>query len=404
MTESLADANLPRVDFPEDRGLGELPKLFDTDWVWERYCREFGYDVPRPHRLRLGLVSQSIGKRALVSYTIEWHHDDFLPPEHITLMIQRGRPIELYCYPADPYLPGLKEVADPESAHRLVSRHVLAFPPRRLRVERIRYRPGSRAVLRHKVGRVRLYARVMRPKAVPIYFQAGELADRSGFALPRLAGHWEDGATIWLSEIPGKNLRRQIRRGYQPEPDQLLDGLERLWSAPSPNGTRPFNLSGLYNRAKRSFRHALKDEPRSHRILNESTRVLDPFVEEWRPSGIAHNDFYDDQMLVLPDGRIALVDFEETGAGDPLLDVGTFLAHLRWMFHFKRRGDSDASGDFHDTFRRSALDRFSWTERDLDLREAVCLFRVCTNALRRPRPDWREKLEEGLRLVNSTLA
>ena len=259
MTKSLTNTSAQqRVEYPEDRGLVELPKLFDTEWIWQRYRREFGSDVPSPHRLRLGLVSQSVGKRALVSYTIEWHPDEYLPPEHVTLRIERGRPIEMHRYPEDPYLPGLKMAAEPESAHRLVSKHVLAFPPRRLRVERIRYRPGSRAVLRHRIGRVKLYARVMRPTAVPIYFKAGELADQSGFALPRLAGHWEDGATIWLSEIPGKNLRGQIRRGYQPNPTFLLDGLERLWSTPSSTGVRPFNLPGLYNRAKRSIGHALK--------------------------------------------------------------------------------------------------------------------------------------------------
>ena len=199
-------------------------------------------------------------------------------------------------------MPGLKMAADPESAHRLVSRHVLSFPSRRLRVERIRYRPGSRAVLRHKIGTVKLYARVMRPTAIPIYFKAGELADQSGFALPRLAGHWEDGATIWLSEIPGRNLRGQIRRAHQPNPTVLLDGLQRLWNTPSSTGVRPFPLPGLYNRAKRSIGHALKDDHQTLQNLNSATRVLDPFIKAWHPSGIAHNDFYDDQMLGLPDG------------------------------------------------------------------------------------------------------
>ena len=391
------------MDYPEDSGLVELRKLFDTEWVWERYCQKYGRGIPESGRLRLGLVSHNIGKRALVSYTIEWPPEEFLPPQHVSLLMRRGRPTNIFRYPEDPYLPGLEMAATPESAHTLVSSHVLQFPARRLRVERVRYRPGSRAVLRHRLGKVRLYARVMRPAAVPIYLQAGELADQSGFTLPRLAGHWEEGATIWLSEIPGKNLRRQIRKGYQPDPNLLLDGLESLWRAPSPSGVRSFNLEELYGKAKRSIEHALKDDHEALRQLRQVTSVLDPFIRDWRPSGTAHNDFYDDQMSVLPDGRMALVDFEETGAGDPLLDVGTFLAHLKWMFHFKRRSERDASRAFYEAFRGAALDRFPWTERELDLREAVCLFRVCTNALRRPRPDWRQRLEEGLRLVNAIL-
>lgn len=404
MTEPVADASSQaRVVFPEDRGLADLPRLFDREWVWSRYRRQFGADVPAPLQLRLGLVSQSIGKRALVSYTIEWSPDDCRPSEHVTLRIERDRPVELYRYPNDPYLPGLQMAAVPESAHQLVSRHVLNFPGRRLWVQRIRYRPGSRAVLRHRVGKVKLYARVMRPAAVPVYFRAGELAVQSGFALPRVAGHWENGATIWLSEIPGRNMRRQIRKGSVPDTTALLDGLERLWNtAPIPRA-RPFNLPGLYYRAKRSIKNALKDDDQALKDLNHATRQLDAFVKTWHPSALAHNDFYDDQMLVLPDGRISLVDFEETGAGDPLLDIGNFLAHLKWMFLFKRRGVDDASGAYHTTLREAALERFSWSARELDLREAVCLFRVSTIAVRRPKPDWRARLDEGLKLVNSTL-
>ena len=35
--------------------------------------------------------------------------------------------------------------------------------------------------------------------------------------------------------------------------------------------------------------------------------------------------------------------------------------------------------------------------------QAVCLFRICTNTIRRPQGDWRSRLEAGLSLVNETL-
>ena len=118
---------------------------------------------------------------------------------------------------------------------------------------------------------------------------------------------------------------------------------------------------------------------------------------------MAHNDFYDDQMLVTHDGRIALVDFEEAGPGDPMLDVGNFLAHLHWASRFGRHRENDASGAYHPVFRQAALDRFRWSEMDLAFREAVCLFRICTNTIRRPQEDWRDTLAKGLSLVNATL-
>ena len=118
---------------------------------------------------------------------------------------------------------------------------------------------------------------------------------------------------------------------------------------------------------------------------------------------MAHNDFYDDQMLALPDGRMALVDFEEAGPGDPMLDVGNFLAHLRWRSCLGRQRKNDATGSYYRLFRDAALDRFRWSDRELALREGVCLFRICTNTIRHPQADWRGKLESGLSLVNETL-
>ena len=117
----------------------------------------------------------------------------------------------------------------------------------------------------------------------------------------------------------------------------------------------------------------------------------------------AHNDFYDDQMLVLPDGRIALVDFEDTGPGDPMLDVGNFLAHLKWSTEFGSKSRADAVRSYYQAFRHAAVDRFDWNPRSLILREAVCLFRICTNAIRRPKEDWQDKLATGLTLVNEAL-
>ena len=335
---------------------------------------------------------------------MEWRDDEYIPSQHLAIRVERGKPVELFRYPEDSRLPGLGQASHPETALKLLNRHVLAVRARRAGVELIRYRPASRAVLRHSVGRVRFYARVMRPDAVTPLLTAQELIGRSGFVLPRLAGYWAEGGVVWLSEIPGRNLRRGIQAGKLPNPSVLLDGLQGLWSAPHvPDGARPFNLSGAYRRARRSFAHNVRDRDSAQRSLNDSTRALDPFVRSWRPSGIAHNDFYDDQMLVLRDGRIALVDFEEAGPGDPMLDVGNFLAHLRWASCFGRKRRRDGSGALYRVFRQAALERFRWTERQLVFREAVCLFRICTNTIRHPQGDWRSRLEAGLSLVNETL-
>lgn len=395
----------PQVDFPDDPDLRELPRLFDAEWLWRAYCRQFGKPETNPCRMRIRQFSHSLSRIAVVSYELEWHPDEFIPPRHFTVKIERGKPVELFRYPEDSRLPGLRTVADPETARGPLSRHVLTMPPRRVRVELIRYRPASRAVLRHIVNRARFYARVMRPNAGAPFLKAQALAGQSSFVVPRLAGNWAEGGVVWMSEIPGRNLRRGLRQGKTPDATLLLDGLETLWNVSPARGTnRPFNLPGAYRRARRSFMHNIQDSHAAAlRNLNDAAKALDPFIRSWHPSGIAHNDFYDDQMLLLPDGRIALVDFEEVGPGDPMLDVGNFLAHLQGASHFGRKRENDARGAFYHVFRSAALERFRWSERELAFREAACLFRMCTNFIRHPQQGWLDKLEDGLSLVNETL-
>ncbi|MXY45988.1 MAG: hypothetical protein F4Y44_03180 [Chloroflexi bacterium] len=105
-------------------------------------------------------------------------------------------------------------------------------------------------------------------------------------------------------------------------------------------------------------------------------------------------------MLLLPDGRVALVDLESVGPGDAMLDVGNFLAHLRWGSHFGGKKEAEFKDSYRIIFQQAALERCDWDDRKLALSEAVCLFRICTNAIRHPQPDWRRRLKEGLTLVN----
>jgi len=330
-----APALFPRIEFPEDPGLPGLGRLFEQEYLWRELRRRSANEALEPRRFRLRHFIHSPGRSAMVCYEVEWPPDQYLPPEHFVLRLQRGKPLERFLYPADPRLPGLAAAASPGSALRLVNQHVLAIPARHARVELVRYRPAFRAVLRHKAGKIRLYARVMRPAALPPLLAALDIVRQSAFTVPGLAGYWDSGAVVWLTEVRGSNLRRLIRSGRRPDPAILLDGLASLWrsSRPASQG-RPFDLARACRRARRSFRHHARDFAAARRNLEEAVSALEPFVRAWRPLGMAHNDFYDDQLLLLPDGRVALVDFEEAGPGDPLLDVGNFLAHLRWASRF----------------------------------------------------------------------
>ncbi len=394
----------PEVLFSHDRELPLLSKIFDPDRVWNLFRTRHEVWQSPPERLQVREFSHSPGRAAQVSYEVHWPKQDYLPSQIFSVAVRPRDVVETTWYPEDGKLPGLSAAADPEGAIRLVNRHVLALPARRARVELIRYRAGNRAVLGHRIGKSRFYARVMRPDDLHAHLQAREFVLGSRFVVPRLAGLWEEGAVIWMAEMPGRNLRSQIRRRRAPNPLQLLDGLSSIWQLPSQAASQSrFSLSRAYRRARRSLVDKSRDHVASKQELERATKRLDSFIEAWQPSGVAHNDFYDDQLLHLPDGRLALVDFEEAGPGDPLADVGNFLAHLRWTARVSRGRNADACAAYHEALRDAALDEFGWQARDLDDREAVCLFRVCTNAIRHPRADWQSQLQLGLAQVNEVL-
>ncbi len=394
----------PQVEFPGDSSLAELERAFDGGWVWDAYCRKFGQPAASPQVLRIRQFNHTPGRGATIGYVVDWAPDAYLPPQDISLRVVRGRPAEISRYPDDRALPGLANAARPNTALGLVNRHVLKIPARRIKVEAVRYRPGSRAVLRHTIGKVTFYVRVVRPASASALISAAERIVHSDFAAPRLAGQWSEGGVVWLSEIPGRNVRRFIRRGGKPEPERLLDGLASLWEMSGESDTgHAFDLGRRYRQAKRILRHAANGHADLRDVVRAATLRLDPFVASWRPAGMAHNDFYDDQMLELPDGRIALVDFEELGPGDPMLDVGNFLAHQRVQAGLGSERVAAGVGAYRAAFRRAALDRCGWDAPDLDLREAVCLFRICTSIVRNISADWRERLSKGVRLVNELL-
>jgi hypothetical protein len=414
VTANLAAEAATRTDeslaarIPDDPKLPGLGRLFDREWAWEAFCQTFGAPEEAPDRVRLLYLVYRPGSRALVGYGTERKWDRWVVEEQFAFELLAGEEEpRLFRYPDDPYLPGLALVADPLRAHELLPRYV-ALQPHRLLIERVRYRPSVRAVLRHharwrrrEAASVTLYVRVMPPAAMAPFLTAGELVSRSGFVIPRLLGHIPEQGVVWLASVPGKTVRSHIRRGSPPDPHLLLDGLAPLWAAEAHVSLGKSRNVPAGLRSTRRLLWEVLPEGKAHPTLHRLLRDLTPFAEAWAPTGLAHNDFYDDQMILTPDGRLALVDFEEVGPGDPLLDVGNMLGHLRWMSHFNKKGTE--YGAYRQELRTAALERFAWDGRELALREAYALYRISTNSIRNFQDDWRERVETVLSMALEAL-
>ena len=397
----------PEVILPVDEGLPGLSQLFDNTWVWRTFCSQYGEPNETPKRIRPQQLHYRPGVRALVTYAAEWQRNRWVVEDQFAVEMRAGKAERLFRYPDDPYLPGLRLAGSAADAQELVKQHV-RIRPQRLRVEAVRYLPSTRAVLRHiaswrraRSGSVSLFARVMAPRKMERFLAAADLALHSGFNIPQQAGCWKEGGVVWMNTVPGDTVRTLIREGTPPDPDQFLEPLASLWSSSfDQDHVQPLNLLAGFHTTERLLSQLLRSEE-ARGLLQRVSEALGPFALNWQPSALAHNDFYDDQILITPEGHLALVDFEEIGPGDPLLDVGKLLAHLRRMA--QSGNGAEACKLYRQRVRSSALARFGWESQDLDLREAFALFRLSTGPIRRLQRSWEGRVEAGLAMVAEAL-
>lgn len=385
-----------------------LQNLFDSHWLWHAFCSQFGEPEEAPARIRPLQFTYRPGARALVSYAAEWDQGRWIVDDQFGIEMIAGKPDNLFRYPDDPHLPGLPSAGGAPTAPELLSKYV-GISPHRLKVEAVRYRPTTRAILRHVVswrpaslGSLTLFVRVIPPKRLDRLISAADITRDSGFITPPILGVWPEGGVVWVASVPGNTLRSLIRAGTPPDPQTLLNALAGLWGSRLEIGKgHPLDVSGGFEMTKTLLMHLLAEEEERHQLLRV-THVLGPFAQEWQPSALAHNDFYDDQLLVTPEGKLALVDFEEVGPGDPLLDVANMLAHLRWMARF-----SDARercNAYRLKLRSAAIAHLGCDEQALRVREAYSLFRLSAGPFRQLRSDWSKRIHRGLELVSAALA
>lgn len=395
-----APAAAPRLTpLPHDPRLPSLDALLDGT-ILDAVLSDDDRQHPPPV---LNHLAYRPGSRAIAGYVAQrsWHGIEH--EERFGAVLRRGHDAQAFRYPDDPELPGLAAASSGIEATSLISEHVNVHP-RNLRVELVRYRPGSRSVLRYilgwrasQIGELELYGRAVRPKRLPRLLRAAEFARATRFVVPSVVGVWEQGAVAWLTGAPGETVRSLIRAGTAPDPHALFDAMEPLWSAPPPENIGPPPVGAAFQQAELLMTTILvgHDGGLAVRVADALRR----WTEAWRPTSAAHNDFYDDQIVLTPAGKLALVDFEEAGAGDARLDVANMLAHLRWMAAF----GSAASGAYAAIVRRAALERFAWSNDDLAQPEGYALFRLAGNPLMQAQPNWPEKTNAGLRLAAESL-
>jgi aminoglycoside phosphotransferase (APT) family kinase protein len=119
-------------------------------------------------------------------------------------------------------------------------------------------------------------------------------------------------------------------------------------------------------------------------------------AEEW----VVHGDLYESQVLV--DGEtLGLIDLDDLGPGDPLLDGANFSAHLLLL------GTSGPAGNltlrYREELRVAFLRTFDADAAALAWREAYCLLRLVPGPFRVLHPEWPRRMAGRLELAAAAL-
>jgi hypothetical protein len=241
--------------------------------------------------------------------------------------------------PFDPEFPQLVRLVDPDHIGALLEA-TLGRCPARPEIGWIRYRPGQRHVLRYggPGGQGTVFAKLHRGDRRPpvsAEVMTGVLAAGAPpvTAAPMVAAVEADGVELWAHR-PGTPLSQLISQGRAVDVALGRTGaaLRRLHEAPPRRfGALPQrDLAGEVRVTRRAAAYVGRLSPATGARIDEVLDRADADRATTVPA-VVHGDLKADHVLVDGD-QLSLVDFDSCALAEPALDVGKFLADLRYWF------------------------------------------------------------------------
>jgi thiamine kinase-like enzyme len=152
-----------------------------------------------------------------------------------------------------------------------------------------------------------------------------------GISVPETLGTMPEWGMWFQRKIPGSTTFKELESPQGiPIAQQVGRALAKLHNTHLPcqrHHTVADELRILHERLPKLLVTYPQWERRLARLLEQCDLVGAAIPPPLKPVGI-HRDFYPDQVLISPDGRLYLLDFDLYCMGDPALDIGNFTAHL----------------------------------------------------------------------------
>ncbi len=260
----------------------------------------------------------------------------------------------LFSFPNDRLMKPLKWVVDPHKLKRIVlpyfSQYAQGWRVRdhHTKIAAVRYKPERRSVLHCEMklksdatgqkAKEKFFVRVyaddtgkMAQKLSQRLNNSAAVADKK-INIPKVLGYNDQLKLLVISELPGKPLlellgQSEFERALQ-KTALMLENLHTL----KVETERRWNLQeeiAVLNKQSELISTILPESEGKMKDLISKLEKKAAFLS-FSSSHLLHGDFYYGQVLVDQE-QVWFLDLDEALLGDPLLDVGNFVAHLQYQ-------------------------------------------------------------------------
>ena len=257
--------------------------------------------------------------------------------------------LAVWRFPRDPKMPHLPLVIDPAAVREhlpydaLPAGYDISVAVARIRAEVIHYYPEERCTCRYELESnspggsrpLSLYGKTFNQdrgeSAYRNQLKLWRITQRQTrkFIVARPLGYSAKVKTLWLEPINGVPavgfLKAAAGQGWLNATAEGLANLHRLAPIVMVQHRRADQLQDLHSKSKK----LLQAFPDLAALLTSLQRDLEGDAANWTGTrqSFIHGDFHLRQLLVHGE-QIAVLDFDECGAGDALQDVASFLVDL----------------------------------------------------------------------------
>jgi len=316
--------------------------------------------------------------------------------------VDRHLSLEFFAFPVDPGLPLLFEAADAPGMRGRLAPFVPEARIKNVLCRNRSYLPHSRATFAYDVdvenGRqstVRFIGKMQSGKPARGRFdshQALWAVSGGRLSIPRPIGAIEEAGVALQEHVAGERLGALVDRpdfeALAREAARML-GLFHQLRLPNAKERRPRDEAQNVKRWAELLRAVRPDlAPRITAHESALTRFL---LRTTGARALIHADFHHTNVLVDGD-RLTFVDLDELAMGDPMVDVGRFMASLR-IPALRVFGRASALEHASDAFLEEYIRIAGGHERRARLFEAASLLTAAGSSFRLQRERWPEEIE-----------